>query len=135
MADIFSKEKRSEIMSRIKGKNTSLEREVFRLLRARGIRFQKHYARIPGKPDIALPKKKIAIFIDSDFWHGWRLPAWRRTLNPWWLEKIKRNRARDKRITRKLRTMGWKVIRIWEHNFKQDFQGTIDAVVEKLSSK
>lgn len=70
MADIFSSEKRREVMSRIRGKNTKAELIVFRYLRKEGVYFQKHYKRAPGSPDIALPRKKRAVFIDGDFWHG-----------------------------------------------------------------
>lgn len=70
MADVFSKAKRSEVMSKIRGKNTKAELVVFRYLRKEGVYFQKHYKRALGSPDIALPLKKRAVFIDGDFWHG-----------------------------------------------------------------
>jgi DNA mismatch endonuclease (patch repair protein) len=70
--DVFTKEKRSELMSKIRSKNTGIEKVVFREIRKRGIYFQKHYGRVAGNPDIALPRKKIAIFIDGDFWHGYQ---------------------------------------------------------------
>ena len=72
MADVFSKKKRSEIMSKIRSEETQIEQIVYRYLRKQGVYFQKHYKKAPGSPDIALPKKKIAVFIDGDFWHGWR---------------------------------------------------------------
>ncbi|KKR09150.1 MAG: hypothetical protein UT37_C0024G0005 [Parcubacteria group bacterium GW2011_GWA2_39_18] len=68
--DVFSRNKRSEIVSRIRSSDTEIEKDVFRFLRANGIHFQKHYKKAAGCPDIALPNKKRAVFIDSDFWHG-----------------------------------------------------------------
>jgi len=90
MTDIFSKEKRSEVMSRIRAKNTTAELIVFKDLRKRGIYFQKHYARIVGTPDIALPRKKLAVFIDGDFWHGRSLQKLveKRGYDDFWTKKI-----------------------------------------------
>jgi DNA mismatch endonuclease, patch repair protein len=134
MPDRFSKEKRSEIMSRINSKNTKAEIMVFRELRKRGIYFQKHYKRIKGNPDIALPRKKKAVFIDGDFWHGYdydklisRLPK------GYWKEKIIRNVERDKKYTLSLKNKGWQVLRVWEHEVKKDFYNTMDKIVNFLS--
>ncbi len=69
MADVFSKAKRSEIMSRIRAKDTRIEKTVFSYLRKKKIYFQKHYSKVAGNPDIALPAEKIAVFINGDFWH------------------------------------------------------------------
>ena len=119
MADVFTKQKRSEIMSRIRATNTQLEKRVFRYLRRKGIYFQTHYTKALGKPDIALPKRKIAIFIDGDFWHGWHFEARRKSLPKiYWQEKIRGNIARDKRNRASLRRKGWKVLRVWEHQLK-----------------
>jgi DNA mismatch endonuclease (patch repair protein) len=114
MPDIFSKAKRGEIMSRIRSKNTKVERIVFRYLRAKRIYFQRHYARAVGSPDVALPRRKIAVFIDGDFWHGRhagkRLPK----LDAWWRAKILRNMRRDRLARAALRKEGWSVLRVWE---------------------
>lgn len=133
MPDKFSKEKRSEIMSRINSKNTKAEIMVFRELRKRGIYFQKHYKRIEGNPDIALPRKKKAVFIDGDFWHGYeyeklisRLPK------EYWKEKIIRNVERDKKYTLSLKNKGWQVLRVWEHVVKKDFNNTIEKIINFL---
>ena len=121
MADRFSREVRSAIMSRIRSKNTGIEVLVFRELRARGIYFQKHYRFAAGTPDVAVPKKKIAVFIDGDFWHGYRYPAWKRKLSSeFWRAKIERNRQRDIRNFRTLRRQGWHVLRVWEHQLKKN---------------
>lgn len=107
MADIFTKDKRSEVMSKIRGKNTKIELLVFRELRKRGIYFQRHYNRAPGSPDIALPRKKIAIFIDGDFWHGYNYAKNKKRLpKEYWRAKLEANMARDLKNRRKLRRMG-----------------------------
>lgn len=117
MADVFTKKKRSEIMSRIRSKNTSIEKLVFSYLRKRGIYFQKHYAKAPGKPDVALPSKKKAVLIHGDFWHGYRFGKWRgRIPREYWRAKIEGNIKRDASHAGKLRWQGWKVLKIWGHD-------------------
>lgn len=130
MADKFNKETRSKIMAAIRSINTSPERAVFSDLRKRGVYFQRHYKKALGTPDIAIPFSKIAVFIDGDFWHGFRYPAWKgRLKNSFWRKKIERNRKRDNLYHGKLRRMGWKVLRVWEHQLKNDFLGTIDKII------
>lgn len=129
MPDIFTKEKRSQVMAAIRSKGTKPEKTVFRALRQGGIWFRTHYRGAVGTPDIALPKKKIAVFIDGDFWHGYRYPAWKRKLTPFWQAKIERNRARDKRTFAKLRRQGWRVLRVWEHDLtRTKAAGTIGRI-------
>lgn len=129
MVDVFTKEKRSEIMSKIRGKNTKIELAVFRGLRKRGIYFQRYYKSPVGTPDIALPRKKKAIFIDGDFWHGYQFSKFKKRLpKEYWLEKIERNMKRDRSNRAKLRKNGWKVLRVWEHEIKKD----LDRVLEKI---
>ncbi|MFA6228309.1 MAG: very short patch repair endonuclease [Patescibacteria group bacterium] len=137
MADVFSKEKRSEIMSKIRGKNTKVELLVFGELRKRGVYFQKHYKRAPGKPDIALPRKKIAVFIDGDFWHGYNFSNTKKRLpKKYWRAKIEANIHRDVKNRRKLKRMGWKVLRIWEHQLTQrNFNKSMSKIENKLVSK
>ena len=134
MADIFTKEKRSEIMSLIRGKNTKPEMEVFRYLRSQKIYFQKHYKKVPGSPDVALPSKKIAVFIDGDFWHGWQFEKRREKLpETYWRGKIEANIKRDKRNFARLRRSGWKVLRVWEHQLKGKRKGkTLERVAQFL---
>jgi DNA mismatch endonuclease (patch repair protein) len=103
-------------MQNIRSKNTKAEVLVFRELRKRGIYFQKHYKRAIGNPDIALPGKKKAIFIDGDFWHGYQFVKLRKRLpKKYWLAKIENNIARDKKYRATLRRTGWSVLRVWEH--------------------
>jgi len=134
--DKFDKATRSRIMSAIKSKNTSPEKKIFSELRKRQIHFQKHYKHVVGTPDVALPSKKIAVFIDGDFWHGFRYPLWKGRLNSqFWNKKIERNRERDKKYHRKLRNMGWKVLRVWEHQINKDFNRTVDRIAALLKDK
>lgn len=119
MADIFTKEKRSEVMSLIRSKGTRPEMVVFRFLRKEKIHFQKHYRKVAGSPDVVIPSKKLAVFIDGDFWHGWQFPRWKDKLpKKYWQEKIQVNINRDKRTFARLRHNGWKVLRVWEHELK-----------------
>jgi DNA mismatch endonuclease (patch repair protein) len=133
MADIFTKEKRSEIMSKIRGKNTSPEMTVFRFLRSKNVYFKKHYNKVPGCPDIALPRKKLAVFIDGDFWHGNKYPVWKKRLsNGFWRQKIERNIKRDKQCRKDLRRQGWKTMRVWESQIKN--KKTRDQILNKIAS-
>ena len=119
--DVFSKNKRSEIMSRIRSSDTGIEKDVFRFLRANGIYFQKHYKKATGHPDIALPKKKRVVFIDGDFWYGWHFNQRASKLpKKYWRKKIRNNIERDAKNRRILRMAGWKVMRVWEHQLKGD---------------
>ncbi len=116
MADIFTKKKRSEVMARIRGKGTKIEKIVEKSLRQNGIRFRTHYRIAGGRPDIAFPARKIVIFVDGDFWHGWQYPRWKKKLPAkYWRGKIEANIRRDRRYFARLRRQEWTVIRIWEH--------------------
>ncbi|MBN1233313.1 MAG: very short patch repair endonuclease [Candidatus Coatesbacteria bacterium] len=117
--DIMSPDKRSNVMSKIKCKNTNPERIIFSLLEEKNLIFQKHYKYLPGKPDIVFTEIKFAVFIDGDFWHGWRFPLWEHKLTEIWRLKIKTNRIRDMKNHSQLRKSGWKVLRIWEHQIEQ----------------
>lgn len=130
---MFTKKKRSEIMSNIRSKNTKVEILVFRELKKRGIYFQKHYKRAPGKPDIALPRKKIAIFIDGDFWHGYRFSKVNSRLpKKYWQGKIENNIKRDRTNRTRLKKAGWKVLRIWEHKLQKNFDFAINKIMDFL---
>lgn len=122
-------------MSKIRSKNTKAELAVFSELRKRKIYFQKHYKKIIGSPDIAFPKKKIAIFIDGDFWHGKNfLKNKKRLPRKYWRKKIESNILRDKRNRTKLRKQGWQVLRIWEHEVLKNLLRTVNKI-QKLIEK
>ena len=149
MTDIYDKKKRSEVMSAIKSKNSKAELIVFRYLRSRGIYFQKHYSRALGKPDIAIPRKKKAVFIDGDFWHGrtYEDVLVRYSHDSYWPQKIMANMQRDIKNRKILQDMGWKVLVVWESDIKRKrtqldslerivlFLTTPSSVKEILSSK
>lgn len=114
--DIFSREKRSQIMSRVSGKNTKPELVVRSLLHNMGYRFRLHRNDLPGKPDITLPRYKKVIFVHGCFWHGHSdCPRSKRptTNQIFWREKLDKNIERDKVSENKLRELGWNVLVIW----------------------
>lgn len=115
--DKLSKQQRSSLMSRIRSKNTGLEKTFLRLLKKSITRkFRTHVKAIRGTPDIVFEKEKICVFLDGDFWHGWQFPRWKHQMkSEFWRRKIAENRRRDKRVQRYLKYRGWRVIRFWEH--------------------
>lgn len=117
MADIFTKEKRSWVMSRIPGKNTKIEISVGNLLHSNKIKFVRH-PKIYGNPDF-LVGRKTAIFCDGDFWHGFQYEKKKKPRKKFWKEKIERNMQRDRQVSRKLRYHGYSVIRLWEHDIER----------------
>jgi len=123
-------------MSRIRGKNTGIEKTVFSYLRKNKIYFQKHYDKVLGKPDIAIPSKKIAVFINGDFWHGYRFAEWKQRIpKEYWRAKIEGNMLRDQRNYRKLRKDGWKVLRIWGHDVVKTPDKACRTVISFLLQK
>jgi len=102
-------------MSRIRSKNTKPELLVFLHLKKKGIYFQKHYGRVAGRPDIALPRKKKAVFIDGDFWHGrhFKKTFGGKKDGSYWKEKISKNVVRDRKQRRTLKKNGWKILQVW----------------------
>ncbi len=131
--DHLTPEQRSRAMKNIKLKDGSIEKIVQKELRSRGYRFQRHVRSLPGSPDIVFKEQQIAVFVDGDFWHGWRLPAWDFKLSEFWQKKLRENRKRDQRNFRKLRSQGWKVIRIWQHQLKRDKDGSIRRLLRGLT--
>ena len=132
MTDNLTPEQRSFTMSRIRSKDTTPELTIRRLAHARGLRFRKHVRSLPGSPDLVFVRAKVVVFVDGDFWHGWRYPSWKNKLKPFWKEKIGRNRDRDRRNFQKLRRKGWIVIRIWEHHVNSDPSQCVDRIEEAL---
>jgi len=123
MADVHTKAQRSYNMSQIKGRNTKPEILVRKFLHSKGYRFRLHDKKLPGKPDIVLPKYKTVIFVHGCFWHGHKgckyfvLP---KTRTAWWLRKIEGNKMRDKKVYVELKKSGWKVIKVWECEIRKN---------------
>jgi DNA mismatch endonuclease, patch repair protein len=130
--DIMSPEKRSAVMARIKGRNTGPEQVIAAAFAARGLEWEGHVRDLPGRPDFVFREEKVAVFVDGDFWHGWRFPQWRDKLSDKWEAKIDGNRRRDARNHGLLRRMGWKVVRLWEHQVGADTDGCVARVVRLL---
>src|SRR3989304_1962651 len=136
MADNLTEKQRSYCMARVRTKDTDLEMLVRSELRKRGLRFRANVKTLPGKPDIVLTAAKVAIFIDGDFWHGYRFPSWKNKVDMFWREKIRKNRERDKRNFTKIRGIGWRVIRLWQHEIKNDLESFIvKGIVAKKQYK
>ncbi len=123
MTDVFSPQKRSSVMRRVKGKDTAPELTVRRLLTKMGLRYRLHRADLPGKPDIVMPGRKLVIFVHGCFWHGHdcargaRVPKANR---PYWEAKIGRNRERDTQNRVALEADGWRVLTLWECELKDE---------------
>jgi DNA mismatch endonuclease (patch repair protein) len=115
-------------MSRIRSRDTKPELTIRRLVHARGLRFRKHAKWLPGTPDLAFSRARVAVFVDGDFWHGWKFEEWRHGLAPYWLAKIERNMHRDEANFEALVSMGWTVIRLWEHEVEADAELCVDRV-------
>lgn len=122
-------------MSRIRGFNTSLEVVVRRELRRLGLRFTTNVMSLPGRPDILFTASRLVVFVDGDFWHGFRYPAWRSRLSAFWRAKIERNRARDLRNFARLRRGGWRVLRIWEHQVNGDLEACVQRIEGAVRNK
>jgi DNA mismatch endonuclease, patch repair protein len=119
--DVFTQEKRSEVTSLIRGRgNKDTELALVALLRLLGITGWRRHYKIEGRPDIAFPKLKLAIFVDGCFWHSCPLHATKPKGNAeFWEAKLQKNRERDVLVGRTLRRRGWKVMRIWEHELRR----------------
>lgn len=116
MVDSLTPEQRSAQMSRIRGSNTKLEVLVRKGLHARGLRYRLGGAKLPGRPDIVLPKYRTVVFVHGCFWHGHDCPLYRlpKTRPEFWADKIGKNRVRDLRVTAELEAQGWRVLTVWE---------------------
>ena len=122
MPDVFSKAKRSHVMSLIRGSgNKGTELRLMGIFKAHGITGWRRKAVVFGKPDFVFPKHKLAVFVDGCFWHGCPIHATRPKTNAkFWRTKIACNQARDRLVTRTLRRTGWRVLRIWEHELRKN---------------
>ena len=132
MVDVFSPEKRSWMMSRIRGTNTKIDLKMKAILSQTKYKYEM-YPKMFGNPDFVIRRKKIAIFCDGDFWHGYKYHEKKKPTKKFWKEKIEGNMRRDKRISRTLRRKGWSVIRIWEHDIEKNPEKCERKILRKLS--
>ena len=138
MTDLISKEKRSYIMSMIKGKNTKPEIIVRKYLFHCGFRFRVNVKSLPGTPDIVLRKYKTAIFVNGCFWHKHDCPrfVWPSSNQDYWRPKILRNVERDNQSCKELESLGWKVITVWECELKKKaFEETMRKIIQQIVSE
>jgi len=134
MTDNVTKEKRREIMQSVRSQS-ALENLVSRELWKRGIRFRKNVKSLFGKPDIAIKKYKIVVFIDSCFWHACETHGRRPKSNEeFWNKKLDRNKNRDKEVQNYYLEKGWHIKRIWEHDIKNDFEQTLAELVQFIEN-
>lgn len=131
--DIMSPAKRSALMARIRGKDTGPELRIAALLAEQAPGFETHARDLPGRPDFVFREQRVAVLVDGDFWHGWRFHLWRDKLSPAWEAKIASNRLRDARNRRRLRSLGWVVIRVWEHQIERDAEACIARIRRALA--
>ncbi|MEK8211277.1 very short patch repair endonuclease [Paenibacillus sp. FSL L8-0463] len=133
MADKISKEKRSENMRAIRSVSI-LENMVTKGVWSRGYRFRKNVQGMLGKPDIVIKKYKVVIFIDSCFWHNCPVHGTVPKSNTeFWIEKLTRNKRRDKEVSDYYVEENWNLLRIWEHEIRSDFNGTIEKIINFIN--
>ena len=134
MADIFTPEKRSWIMSRIRSTNTKIDLRMKKILSDNGYKFEM-YPKMFGNPDFAHKRKKIAIFCDGDFWHGYKYNEKKKPSKKFWRDKIENNMRRDQRYTRKLRREEWSVLRFWEHDIEKNPDKCMRRIQRKFKER
>lgn len=131
--DNLTKEQRKKNMQNIRSTGTNLENIIKKALKQRKIYFVQHVKTIPGKPDFVFRRKKIALFIDSDFWHcnpeRFKMP---KSNIEYWSNKIEKNKQHDREINKLLHEKGWQVIRLWGYDIKKDTQKCIDIILNAM---
>jgi DNA mismatch endonuclease (patch repair protein) len=137
MPDVFTKEKRSEVMSKIRGRgNRGTEGAMVAFFRRHGITGWRRHQAVFGKPDFVFPKLKLAVFVDGCFWHACpshcNMPVQNRKF---WKSKLDANRRRDRLVRRTLESRGWRVLRIWEHELSRRNQRRLLARVKRSIGK
>jgi len=121
MPDTYSPEVRSRVMARVKGRDTQPELRLRRALWALGVRgWRCHRRNLPGSPDLAFGRARLAVFVDGGFWHGHPSKYWPGRTSPYWDAKIARNKARDASVNQELEDLGWRVLRLWDFEVNAD---------------
>ena len=125
-------------MQRVKCKNTEIELRLRKELWSRGVRYRKNVSKIIGKPDIAFIGKKVAVFCDSEFWHGYDWERQRMAIKSnrdFWIPKIESNIERDKKVNEALKAEGWTVLRFWGNEIKNNVEQCADLVIAALKER
>ncbi len=138
MADDLTPEQRRRNMQAIRSKDTTIELRMRKALWERGVRYRKNYKKLIGKPDIVITKYKIAVFCDSDYWHGydWENRNQRIKSNrDYWVPKIERNMERDREVTAALQDEGWLVLRFWEWQIRKHLNECVEAVLQFIEAR
>ena len=136
--DKHTPEQRRRNMQAIKNKDSTIEKTLRKALYSRGYRYRKNYSKVYGKPDIVFTKEKVAIFCDSEFWHGY---DWENRKNDFkskqefWIPKIERNIERDKEVTARLEAEGYVVLRYWGEKIINEIVEITDEIVENINSR
>ena len=132
--DRLTKEQRHKNMKAVKNKDSKIELALRAALWEKGYRYRKNYSKLEGKPDIVLSKYKIAIFCDSEFWHGYDWKVKKNDIKSnreFWIKKIEGNIERDKKVIEILKNKGWKVLRFWG----RDIQKNLDECIKKIDEE
>jgi DNA mismatch endonuclease, patch repair protein len=132
MADTFSRALRSQVMARIRGKDTQPELAVRRVLHRLGYRFRLHVMSLPGRPDIVLPKHRTIIQVQGCFWHAHFCKGGRIPPGKYWRAKLARNKVRDRRNDRHLRALGWRVHTVWECRVRRSTAEDLEHRLKRL---
>jgi len=125
-------------MSHVKLKGGEAERKLAKALWHRGLRYRLNYRKLPGSPDIAIPKYRLAIFVDGEFWHGENWEERKNTFKrnkEYWIAKIEENIERDKRVDKELVEMGWEPVHFWEKQVKKECDDCVDAIMRITNEK
>ncbi|WP_296956369.1 very short patch repair endonuclease [uncultured Dialister sp.] len=131
--DDLTPEQRHKNMTHIRSQDTKPEVKLRKALWKRGIRYRKNYKLLPGKPDIAITRFRIAVFVDGDFFHGKNIEKIKtqvKSNREYWIPKIERNIERDKQVNDELTELGWLVLRFWESDIKKDLKNCVSSVLE-----
>ncbi|PYE52978.1 T/G mismatch-specific endonuclease [Deinococcus yavapaiensis KR-236] len=138
MIDVKTPMTREQIaarMANVRRADTGIEVTLRSALHRRGLRFRKNVKGLPGSPDIVFPRRKVAVFVDGDFWHGWRFEERGHKLKPFWREKVERNMERDRCNVADLQALGWRVLRVWEHEVEERLDDVVERVLRLLDDE
>lgn len=136
--DIYTADKRSDIMRRIRSRDSGIELRLRKALWSEGLRYWKNCSALPGRPDIVFPKQRVAIFCDGEFWHGYdweNRKADLKSHRTYWLPKIERNMLRDKQVDEELVGLGWMVIRFWGRQVVHELPQCVNTVVAAVKQR